>query len=345
MKKKYQLYETIGNSAGASNKARSDVKEVATEIGFRPMVIKGYGAESQIVKKVIKKVAYVINLIICCCKIPAKATVMIQVPFLNLANLSHKIIRMFIKLKDIESIVIIHDVNELRGASGKHKNFYKLLQIARVVVSHNEEMTKFLCGKGISVDKVINLGMFDYLLDEDKECGSFAKKIIIGGNLDTDKVKYLKDINRIKGCDIDLYGPNYRNMEVCANIEYKGIVGSDKLPYLLNEGFGLVWDGESINTCNGIFGNYLRYNNPHKLSLYIASGIPVIIWSQAAEAEFVKKQGVGILVDSLLDLEKVFESLDENTYNQMKENVRKIRSRVVKGEYIRDAISKAISLL
>ncbi|NRO11242.1 Beta-1,6-galactofuranosyltransferase WbbI [Lactobacillus helveticus] len=48
-------------------------------------------------------------------------------------------------------------------------------------------------------------------------------------------------------------------------------------------------------------GNYLRYNDPHKLSLYLASGIPVIIWKKAAEAKFVEENKVGITVDSLED--------------------------------------------
>ena len=46
--------------------------------------------------------------------------------------------------------------------------------------------------------------------------------------------------------------------------------------------FGLVWDGISVETCAGVYGEYLKVNNPHKTSLYLASGIPVIIWKEAA---------------------------------------------------------------
>ena len=40
----------------------------------------------------------------------------------------------------------------------------------------------------------------------------------------------------------------------------------------------------------------------HKLSLYLAVGLPVIIWEKAAEAEFVLKENVGVTVKSLYEL-------------------------------------------
>ena len=60
----------------------------------------------------------------------------------------------------------------------------------------------------------------------------------------------------------------------------KPIFGSflpDELPSALEGSFGLVWDGDSSKTCSGVFGEYLRYNNSHKASLYLASGFPIIV--------------------------------------------------------------------
>lgn len=50
----------------------------------------------------------------------------------------------------------------------------------------------------------------------------------------------------------------------------------------------MVWDGESIDGGLGLSGQYLKYNNPHKLSVIFTSGLPVIIWNEAAEAGLVK---------------------------------------------------------
>ncbi|MBT8943652.1 galactofuranosyltransferase, partial [Lactobacillus delbrueckii subsp. bulgaricus] len=82
----------------------------------------------------------------------------------------------------------------------------------------------------------------------------------------------------------------------------------------LNSGFGLIWYGSSIETCDGAFGNYLRYNDPHKLSLYLASALPVIIWSQAAEASFIIDNNLGLTIDSLNDLPKVLNKVTKEEY-------------------------------
>lgn len=72
-----------------------------------------------------------------------------------------------------------------------------------------------------------------------------------------------------------------------------------------------MWDGDGINGCSGNTGEYLRYNNPHKLSLYMVSGLPVVIWSKAAEAEFVINNNVGVVVDDINDFNDVFDKIDE----------------------------------
>ncbi|MCT0193282.1 hypothetical protein EFM10_09625, partial [Lactobacillus helveticus] len=92
-------------------------------------------------------------------------------------------------------------------------------------------------------------------------------------------------------------------------------------------------------------GNYLRYNDPHKLSLYLASGIPVIIWKKAAEAKFVEENKVGITVDSLEELPEIFKSLDATQYELFAQNVEKIAKKLVNGQYTIDAINMAYQRL
>ena len=64
-------------------------------------------------------------------------------------------------------------------------------------------------------------------------------------------------------------------VELLENETYFGSFLPDELPAALEGGFGLVWDGDSAETCSGVFGEYLRYNNSHKASLYLASGFPL----------------------------------------------------------------------
>ena len=109
--------------------------------------------------------------------------------------------------------------------------------------------------------------------------------------------------------------------------------------------YGLVWDGDSLDTCSGLTGEYLKINNPHKLSLYLAVGLPVIIWEKAAEAEFVLKENVGVTVKSLYELPQRLATVSYNDYNIMKNNVRIVGERLRRGEYMMEAIRKAEKII
>lgn len=106
-----------------------------------------------------------------------------------------------------------------------------------------------------------------------------------------------------------------------------------------------MWDGECIDGCTGNTGDYLRYNNPHKLSLYLVSGLPVVIWREAAEAQFVKDNNVGIVVNSIDDFSNAFDELSEQQYYEMVENARKISGKLRNGEYLLDVVKKINAVL
>ena len=61
----------------------------------------------------------------------------------------------------------------------------------------------------------------------------------------------------------NLYGVGYTG-NTNKDIKYYGAFPPEQLPYVMQGAWGLVWDGTSSNTCEGVFGEYLRINNPHK---------------------------------------------------------------------------------
>ena len=121
---------------------------------------------------------------------------------------------------------------------------------------------------------------------------------------------------------------------------YNGSFSPEELVSHLEGSFGLVWDGISAETCAGAFGEYLRINNPHKLSLYLAAGLPVIIWKEAALAPFVAENKVGFAVSSLYEIRDVVDRLPDNEYQTMKENAKQIGLHLRKGQYLLTALSK-----
>ncbi len=114
----------------------------------------------------------------------------------------------------------------------------------------------------------------------------------------------------------------------------------DELPAALEGGFGLVWDGDSAETCSGVFGEYLRYNNSHKASLYLAAGLPLVVWKESAIAHFVVDKQCGIVVDSLHNLQKVLDELTIQDYNELLDNARYVGVALREGAYLKAALMK-----
>ena len=242
------------------------------------------------------------------------------------------------KLKKIDiSIALIHDIPSLQGMKGEIAREIDELNHFNYLIVHNVYMLNQLKNYGC-VSKMISLEIFDYLHDEfhDMIEHPFDGTICVAGNLD--KSKYLLNIDKLTGCKFNLYGiKKIVDFTHLKNAEYKGLLASDIIPYFLDGDYGLVWDGNSIDTCSDIYGEYLRINNPHKLSLYIAAGKPIITWSHAAIADFVKKNKIGIAVDSLMDLNEIDLA---NNYEQLKNNSLKIKRKLAKGFFLRTALNK-----
>ena len=203
-----------------------------------------------------------------------------------------------------------------------------------------------LLERKIDPKKLYDLKIFDYLhsnSSNDKQI-IYDKSVVIAGNLDFSKVSYLKDLSTVSKVKFELYGVNFKESEIGGeNIHYNGVFPPEELPSILNKGFGLVWDGKSKNGCTGNTGNYLRFNNPHKLSLYLVSELPVIVWKDSAISEFIEKEGVGFSVGSLDELNLRLNEISETEYQKMVGNAKKISDKLRSGEYLTSVLEEICS--
>ena len=145
--------------------------------------------------------------------------------------------------------------------------------------------------------------------------------------------------------DFELYGVNYEENHQKLNVHYHGSFMPDELPFHLIGGFGLVWDGTAVDSCNGATGEYLKLNNPHKASLYTAAGLPIIIWSKAALADLVEKEKIGFSVNSLTDIPEKLRGLSDEEYDQFKKNLENLSEKVRTGYFFRKALEELESRL
>ena len=246
--------------------------------------------------------------------------------------------------------LLIHDVETLRHAAGsevkfRHKvrNYFqekKALMSVDGIIVHNDIMKKVLVGQGVPADKMVSLEIFDYLIPnfEVQALPQKDQPIIVAGNLNPSKSGYLYNLPEQPA--YNLYGVGYDESRALKNTTYFGSFMPDDLPAALEGSFGLVWDGDSSETCQGSYGNYLRFNNSHKASLYLASGFPVVVWKESALAHFILEKSCGIAVASLHDLEAALENLTEKEYADLSENARRIGKDLREGYYLRSALKK-----
>lgn len=343
---KFQIVEVTKGLNHAGSKATADAATIAEQLGFKKAIIRMDDTHAGIIGKIDRQLTFLNDWNNCYKEIKDESIVLLQHPFHYPQITRQHILYKLKKEKKVKYISLVHDVEELRKFRNNEyyrKEFEVMIDIADYIIVHNDVMKEFFVNKGISKSKLISLEIFDYLQDNSIAKKDFLKQVIIAGNLDVEKSSYIAQLNQLEDIKFKLYGPNFSSkLENSSNIEYCGICTPEEIITKLTGGFGLVWDGNSINSCSGNSGNYLRYNNPHKLSMYLSAGLPVIVWKEAALANFVEENGVGLLVDSLFDISTKFGELDQSSYMMMCSNALKVSHKLTSGFYLNKALRKSL---
>lgn len=247
-----------------------------------------------------------------------------------------------LKKKRVRTIMLIHDIDGLRSSNMVLlKKELELFKNCDVLIVHNEEMAKKLELLGLDRSCMISLGAFDYICEKPKDFFS-RKGICFAGNLT--KSGFLSELpDSIIEYGIKLYGPNSEGKKIDSRINYEGAFLPEEIPNKISDSkYALIWDGDSLNTCSGLIGQYMLYNNPHKLSLYLAAEVPVIVWEEAAVASFVKENKVGICVKSLEDVTKKINEVSQEQYSEFIKNVKEIGEKIRRGYFFERAINYAL---
>ena len=121
-------------------------------------------------------------------------------------------------------------------------------------------------------------------------------------------------------------------------ITYQGFVPSEEFIKHIDADFGLVWDGDSLDTCSGEYGQYLKWNSPHKVSFYLRAGLPLIIWKEAAVAPIIEEAGAGIAINSLKELDEKLANLTLDDIANQKRNAKHLAERLNHGHFLRQAL-------
>lgn len=341
---RFLLHLDIGEDFHAGSKAMKDCETVLTKKNYRLLRIHRCEKAKGILGKIQNELQFFKFF-----SLKKEDTLVVQHP-LYIGTRYMKWMQIAKKWKGYKVIFIIHDLESLRKMFKEFGELFQKLdhlmyETGDVFIVHNSQMAEYLIEQnGVDRKKIVCLEVFDYLTDAkpEPEKEKEAADIVIAGNLDEKKSGYIYGLAQVcPNLKINLYGIHYKSEKTAGNLQHQGAYPPDILPGKMSGKFGLVWDGQKTETCAGSTGEYVKYNNPHKVSLYIASEKPILIWKEAALAGFVEENKIGISIENLADLEAVLGRITEEQYADMKENIRKMAEAVRTGEFMRRAIEKA----
>lgn len=221
-----------------------------------------------------------------------------------------------------------------------------LFGMSDAVICHNERMKERLVSIGVEEGKIVCVGVMDYLREEApaNDPGRFGKDkpVVFCGNLAYRKSGFVYGLP--EQISIDLYGPGFTGRTTDL-VRFKGVYPAIELMDIMQGSFGLVWDGSSCDTCTDACGEYLRYNNPHKMSHYLASGMPVLVWGEAAMAEYVTRERCGLTISSISEIKDILEGLTDEKYAGFRREAERVGSEMRRGMHIQKAVMEAIDLI
>lgn len=313
----------------ASSKAKIDAESIAQQNGYNSIGL----SFKTFNNSCIGKIWTVLSNFMGHYRLPKDGVLLLQVP----TSLTKYQLKRAQKLRS-KVIVLIHDLDWLRNLG---ESDIGLLQKADVLIAHTPAMKNWLIENQINTNVEV-LEIFDYLTNDDYVIDQISKdksiNVAFAGNLG--KSKFLNYLT-FKSITLKLFGIGYDKLSLQNGVEYQGCYPPEKLGRNLKSDFGLVWDGESTKTCSGIGGEYLRLIAPHKLSMYLSVGMPVIVWEESAMASFVTTNNVGVAIKDLKELESRIGSLTQDEIKNMRENASEIAKRLKSGYYLSNALSRA----
>lgn len=249
------------------------------------------------------------------------------------------------------TVALIHDLGAFRRRKLTVRQEIRRLMHADYVIASNETMRQWLADNGYQ-HPTGALGLFDYrssARNTTHTTPADAFRLVYAGGLAMRKNAFLLQLAE-ESClpyQLHIYGnrDGLPGLKDNSRLVFHPFTPADTFIDSVDADFGLVWDGDSTDSCTGAFGEYLRYNSPHKASFYVRSLLPVVVWRHAAIASVVEHEGIGISIDSLNELPDRLKAISPADYEAMRQNAIRVASRLDRGDFLLQAISKALNTL
>lgn len=328
-------YKTVKSGGG---RVRTDLEKIMTDMGFQNlglqqsrhhnMVFDFFYTFTSVMKGVMS--------------LHRGDTLVIQYPMKKyyefVCDMAHR--------KGVKVVTVIHDLGCFRRKKLTVEREMERLAHSDALIVHNPTMHKWLKDHGYQGEMQI-IGLFDYLspapITSKRQApnASGEYSIFFAGSLTTKHNEFIYMLpEQLKGHKFYLYGAGFREDLAKEELVYKGFAADYELMENNLGDFGLSWYGESLTEGKGMIGEYMAYNNPHKILLYLRCNAPVIIGKTAALAPFIEENGIGICVDTLENLGEVLEKVTLEDYKRMQKNVKAMSDKIASGYFFRTAFTE-----
>lgn len=326
-----------GFSFDATSKAKVDVSTIAKHHDYLPLDLfryddNGESDESQIAR--IDGITAGVN--------PGDLIVY-QYPSLNSYRFENHFIDQM-HLRGISVIIFIHDVDTwrfpyIRDQFDEMAYFNK----ADGLIVHGQPMADRLYEEGVTAPMVDHL-LLDYLDDKhqwDKyeiKPEAFERKLVMAGNLFKSQFLVHWDLDT----PITTFGVTDDELADYLNANSKVTYGGGLFQWDLIEkmprAFGLAWDN---NLDGRPYGDYTHYNHPHKVSLYLSHGMPVIISKSSAVAPFIESNHLGFTINDIHEADAIVQEIPDDTLAETLAQTARIGRLLREGWFTANALLQA----
>ena len=253
------------------------------------------------------------------------------------ATLNKILVHALVKLrKDVKIICILADIDGLKdGDKTKLNSEIKFFQKLKFFIVHNDFMKSWLL-KFNAKATISTLTFFDFLVNPPNKQVYKNNSIAFAGHLD--KSRFITELDKIHDLQFHLYGITSVPVNTSNYVRYHGVFSNEELFQNLNGSFGLIWDGDGVEGLCGVFGEYNKYICPHKLSLYVVAGLPVIAHNLSGAASIINRYRIGFTVSSLFEIKEKIQQLTEEGYQEMRKNCEVPASQIKSGKCLMSAL-------
>lgn len=337
---KYVISHALPDKQDASVKAHTDIDRFLSEEGYKILTFATRTGGNRFSRQLHR----LISLQHLARVVTVNDSLVVQYPVYS-SDLDTDLFYNRVVSKAKQKIAIIHDLPFLRDSFPPvvkvMQRELQRLNLFNTVIVHNKAMKEKLIALGLETN-IVTLGLFDYYtptVNEIEIAKSISTRVLFAGNLK--KSSFVSKLKSNELVQYHLWGNLIDKTSLDNSVDYHGIVPSDELPQYLTNGWGLVWDGNTIDAVSGLGGEYLRYIDPHKTSLYISSGIPVIVWKHAGVAQFIEDNNLGLVIESIDEIPGRLQSLSQQQYITIMQSVHDMQAKLVAGAMIKAAVSRA----